>query len=136
MKESQNQNENGDPGSPKFYDTGLNEALLCKTLGTLAGYPACACTHILCCAQAFQATGYAAIALGLLEKNTILLLSPYFKLTDELGSRKFGRVVLEITHVKFSLAKIPMENMGVAYGKIYIANEAPPTARLLTGFLR
>ena len=60
------------------------------------------------------------ITFRLFTKNSILL-SSYFRLSDELCLRKFDQVVLEIAHVKFSLVKIPIQNIYRVgtYGKIH-----------------
>ena len=51
------------------------------------------------------------ITFRLVEIITIQVLSSLFGLSDELCSRKFDQVVLEIALVKTYFAKIPIQNI-------------------------
>ena len=59
----------------------------------------------------FMALSKSGITFRIVDIITIQILSSLFGLSDELCSRKFGQVVLEIALVKTYFAKIPIQNI-------------------------
>ena len=80
----------------------------------------------------------AGITFRLVEIISIQILSSLFGLSDELCSRKFGQVVLEIALVKTYFAKIPIQNILWEWARTekYIAKRGTEYRAIVTRFTR